>query len=346
MEPLPRGANFLRAKMLWEIGLHIAGDPNEPYTGNRDICISVGSGSGERHRPWLRLACGSPILAQAVVHGELEGAFVNPSGFVTQAYRGTGLFSTPLPVRILASYPSWDRYVHVVHPRTGLTSLAQIKEQKYPLRLSIREDPTHSTRVLNDQVLAIYGFSLAELQSWGGTLQTNGGPGDERRLRAIEAGEIDAIFDEGLVLWFDQALAAGMAPLDVEDWAWEQLQAMGWRRALIPAGPTGRFPHLQADHYAIDYSAGRCTRGRRCRTTTPTRSSPPWPRVPPRSPGKTAPIRGSPSSGRTPRRRRWTCRSIPGPRAGTASTASRSTRAKRWIHAIACSAAPRLARST
>lgn len=41
MEPLPRGANFQRAKMLWEIGLHIAGDPNTPYYGPRDMCISV-----------------------------------------------------------------------------------------------------------------------------------------------------------------------------------------------------------------------------------------------------------------------------------------------------------------
>ncbi len=254
MEPLPRGANFLRAKMLWEIGLHIGGDPNEPYYGNRDLCINVGSGSGEHYRPWLRMSTGSPALAHAVASGELDAAFVNPSGFVTQAYRGTGLFPEPLPVRVLASYPSWDRYVHAIHPRTGITSLAQIKEQRYPLRLSIREDVTHSTRVLNDQVLAIYGFSVDDLLSWGGTLQTNGGPGDERRLRALAAGEIDAIFDEGLVLWFDQALAAGMVPIDLEDWAWQKLEAIGWRRALIPAGSSGRFPHLAADHVAIDYS--------------------------------------------------------------------------------------------
>ena len=27
MEPLPKGANFVRGKTLWEIGLHIAGNP-------------------------------------------------------------------------------------------------------------------------------------------------------------------------------------------------------------------------------------------------------------------------------------------------------------------------------
>ena len=251
MEPLPRGANFQRAKMLWEIGLHIAGDLKTPYYGPRDMCITVGSGSNENMKPWLRLSTGSPIIAHGVCRGELEAAMINPSGLLTQAYRGTGLFSQPLPVRILATYPSWDRYVHLVHPRTGLKSLAEIKEKKYPLRLSIREDATHSTRVLLEQTLAIYGFTLADLESWGGSLQLNGGPGDERRMKAIKDETIDAIFDEGLILWFDEALAAGLQPITLEDRAFEKLQSLGWRKVKIPVG---RYPHLKAEHVCIDYS--------------------------------------------------------------------------------------------
>ena len=251
MEPLPRGANFQRAKLLWEIGLHIAGDPNTPYYGPRDMCITVGSGSGENLKPWLRMSTGSPILAHAVCRGDLEMAMVNPSGFLTQAYRGTGLFSQPLPVRVLANYPSWDRYVHIIHPRTGLKSLAEIKEKTYPLRLSIREDATHSTRVLLDQTLAIYGFTLKDLESWGGSLQLNGGPGDERRMQAIKNETIDAIFDEGLILWFDEALAAGMQPVTLEDRAFDKLQTLGWRKVKIPLG---RYPHLKEEHTCIDYS--------------------------------------------------------------------------------------------
>src|SRR5689334_4303044 len=99
MEPLPKGANFVRAKTLWEIGLHIAGNPATPYGGNRDMVITVGSGSGESFRPWLRMASGSAILAEEVVRGDgVECAFVNPSALLTQAYRGVGLFSAPLPV--------------------------------------------------------------------------------------------------------------------------------------------------------------------------------------------------------------------------------------------------------
>jgi hypothetical protein len=246
MEPLPRGANFQRALMLWEIGLHIAGNPNTPYYGPRDMCIAVGSGSDESFKPWLRMSTGSPILAHAVCRNELEAAMINPSGLLTQAYRGTGLFPQPLPVRIIAVYPSLDHFVYAVHPRTGLKSLGEIKEKKYPLRLSIREDATHSTRVLLNQTLAAYGMTVKDIESWGGSLQLNGGPGDERRMKAIREGTIDAIFDEGLVLWLNEALAAGMKPLTLDDFAFTHLvDGLGWRNYTIKPG---RYTNLPEEH--------------------------------------------------------------------------------------------------
>jgi TRAP-type uncharacterized transport system substrate-binding protein len=251
MEPLPKGAQFTRAKMLWEIALGVAGDINIPYYGNRDIKVDVGSASGESYKPYLRMSVGSPILAHAVVNEEIEMAFVNPSAFVTQAYRGTGMFKEPLPVRIVVSYPSWDRYVHAFHERTGITSFKQLKDEKPKLRLSIREDTTHSTRVLLDQELALLGLTLDDLLGWGCTLQLNGGPGDQRRLDAIEKGEVDVVFDEGIVMWFDRALANGMRPVTLEDDLMSQLEQIGWRKVVIPAG---RYPHLKEDSWAIDYS--------------------------------------------------------------------------------------------
>src|SRR5438105_9358535 len=80
METLPKGANFVRAKTLWEIGLHLAGNPATPYGGNRDMVVTVGSGSSATFRPWLRLATGSAILAEQVAKGNgVELACVNPS---------------------------------------------------------------------------------------------------------------------------------------------------------------------------------------------------------------------------------------------------------------------------
>ena len=252
MEPLPKGANFVRAKTLWEIGLHIAGNPATPYGGNRDMIITIGSGSGERFRPWLQMATGSAILAEEVAKGGgVDLAFVNPSALLTQAYRGVGLFSAPLPVRIVASYPSWDRFVFMVHPRTGIRSLADIKAKQYPLRVSVREDPTHSTLVLIDQAFALHGFTLKDLESWGGRLVLCGGPSDSRRLEPLARGEIDAVFDEGIKVWLNEALAAGLAPIELEAAEFDALGKLGWRRVGLPKA---RFPGLARDVHTIDFS--------------------------------------------------------------------------------------------
>ena len=251
MEPLPRGANFVRAKTLWEIGLHIAGNPATPYGGDRDMVITIGSGSGARFRSWLRLATGSAILAQEVVAGGLEAAFVNPSALLAQAYRGVGLFHASLPVRILAVYPSWDRFVFMVHPRTGIRSLRDIKEKRYPLRVSVREDPTHSTLVLIDQASALHGFKLRDVESWGGKLVVCGSPFDTRRMEPLRRGELDAIFDEGIKTWLNEALACGLLPIALAPSEFEQLGLLGWRRVLLPKA---RFSHLSEDIDALDFS--------------------------------------------------------------------------------------------
>lgn len=251
MEALPRGANFLRAKTLWEIGLNVAGNPATPYGGNRDVCIVVGNGSGTRFRPWLRMATGSPILAHDVAEGGIEMAVINPSGLLTQAYRGVGLFDKALPLRVVAVYPTWDRFVFMLNPRLGFRSLADIKAAKYPLHVSVKEDPTHSTRVLTDQVLGLYGFSLADIVAWGGRLNVTGAPNDRRRMEPMRSGELDAIFDEGLVHWMAEALACGFQPITLEPEIFAALDRLGWRRVLIPAGA---FSGLAEDHACVDYS--------------------------------------------------------------------------------------------
>ena len=253
MEPLPKGANFVRGKILWEIGLHIAGNPETPYGGNRDMVITVGSGSSAHFRPWLKLATGSAILAEEVAKGGgVDLAFVNPSALLTQAYRGVGLFKSPLPVRIVASYPSWDRMVFAVHPRTGIRSLADIKAKRYPLRLSVREDPTHSTLVLIEQALALYGMALKDIESWGGRLMLCGGPSDQRRrLEPLARGELDAVFDEGIKVWLDAALQAGLVPIELEASEFDALGKLGWRRVRLPKS---RFPRLTKEIDTLDFS--------------------------------------------------------------------------------------------
>jgi TRAP-type uncharacterized transport system substrate-binding protein len=251
MEKLPRGANFLRAKALWELGLNFAGDPATPYGGNRDVCIAIGNGSGEAFRPFLRMATGSPILAHAVAKGSLEMAFVNPSALLTQAYRGVGLFKAPLPLRVVGVWPTLDWFVFAVKKSLGFRTLADIKKARYPLQVSVKEDPTHSTRVLTEQVLGLYGFSLADIEAWGGRLHMSGSPSDRRRMEPMRAGTLDAVFDEALVIWFADALKCDLVPLEIEPEMFARIEALGWRRGVVPRS---RYPGLAADHVCIDYS--------------------------------------------------------------------------------------------
>jgi TRAP-type uncharacterized transport system substrate-binding protein len=250
MEPLPKGANFVRSKMLWEIGLHIAGNPATPYGGNRDMQITVGSGGAASFTPWLRLTTGSAIIAEEVCSGGVEMAFVNPSALLTQAYRGVGVFSKPLPVRVVANYPSWDRALFMVHGRTGIRSIKDIKDKKYPLKVSVREDPTHSTHALIDQAFGLHGFALKDVVGWGGKLVLCGSPMDRRRLDPLRAGELDAVFDEGIRTWIDDALNSGMMPIELSDGEFDALGKLGWRKVTLPAS---RWPRLGRDYATIDF---------------------------------------------------------------------------------------------
>src|SRR5262249_31163335 len=145
-----------------------------------------------------RLATGSAILAERVAKGDgFDLAFVNPSALLTQAYRGVGLFRAPLPVRIVVVYPSWDRFVFMVHPRTGICA-------------------------------------LKDIEAWGGRLVLCGGPSDVRRLAPLARGELDAVFDEGIKVWLDAALAAGLAPIDLEPAEFDAMARLGWRKVSLP----------------------------------------------------------------------------------------------------------------
>src|ERR1043165_9840312 len=73
---------------------------------------------------------------QAVSAGKISLAWINPSVAATMAFRGKGLFSKRQPIRAIGVFPSYDVMGFAVHESTGITSLAQIKNDRVPLRLS------------------------------------------------------------------------------------------------------------------------------------------------------------------------------------------------------------------
>jgi TRAP-type uncharacterized transport system substrate-binding protein len=250
MQQRSAGASAARADALYQIaqGLAATRGGDRPY---RDVRLSVGVAKDQAFQPALTLATGTPDLAFAVARGELDAEAVNPTAFMIMSYRGTGPFSEPLPIRALAVMPSWDRMAFAVSEKTGLSSLAEAREKRYPLQVSIRRNPAHATRFVVDEVLKAEGFSLQDIESWGGGLHYVDAPSDPPRMEGMKDGTINAVFDEGIKSWGPIALNGGMRFLPLSEKATAHLEALGWPVGPIP---TDQFPKVAAGTTGASFS--------------------------------------------------------------------------------------------
>src|SRR5579862_4549625 len=144
-------------------------------------------------------ASDAPNSIDAVANGEADIAICNPGGVLAMAARGRGPFKRPLPLRSIMVIPQFDQFGFAVSGKTGLKSLADLKRTRYPLRISMRGQPDHSTHLICNHVLAAYGLSFDDITSWGGkVVRAAGLPDAPDRLGAVARGELDAVWDEAL----------------------------------------------------------------------------------------------------------------------------------------------------
>lgn len=200
-------------------------------------------------------AHGFPEL-RAVSDRKLSLAWLNASVAATLAYRGKGPFRKPLPLRVIAVFPSYDVMGFAVHKSTGITSLAQIKKERFPLKLStghvgprfLRDSTTMFTVTA---VMRAAGFTLANIRKWGGKIHSTPRPSDPKRLAAIENGAVNAIFDEGIKSWGQAGVDHDFRYLPIEGEVRERLVAMGYRPTFLPKA---RFSGILEDIPTIDFS--------------------------------------------------------------------------------------------
>ena len=169
----------------------------------------------------LSFAADSFAELKGVADGKYTLAWVNPSVAATLAYRGTGPFRKKLPLRVIATFPSYDVMGFAVHKSTGITSLAQIKKDRFPLRLSTNVTAKHAltaspTMFTVTAVMKAAGFTLADLRKWGGKIQSVSRPSHPDRRDAIQNGTVNAVFDEGIKSWGQTALDNGFVYLPIE----------------------------------------------------------------------------------------------------------------------------------
>jgi len=214
-----------------------------------DVRISLGAPDGGASP--LTFGLEGPEVVLAVGRGELDLGTLNPSAFLAMAYRGKGPFPEPLPVRAIAIMPSFDLMGFGLAERTGLTSLAQVQERKFPLHVSIRDDASHSPLLTVDEVLRAEGFSLADVEAWGGSIQlVEQTPGDPIRIDGMQSGTIDAVFDEGINAWGPAALEAGFRFARLQDSTLAHMEELGW--PILPY--SARFPGLKEDARTVSFS--------------------------------------------------------------------------------------------
>jgi TRAP-type uncharacterized transport system substrate-binding protein len=241
-------AATVRSGLMLEVAAELVGAYDWPQ---KQALISLREQGGQGWGLSL-FASDAPGTVDQVVNGEVQIGIVNPEGVLAMAYRGTGPFPEPLPVRAITVIPQFDQLGFAVAGRTGLSSLRELAEKRYPLKLSLRGQRDHSVHLITNQVLSTLGFTLDDITSWGGEVRyTSQLPNGPDRLGAVERGEIEAIFDEAMPTFGARALDLGMRFLPLDEGHLSQLEQIGLQRVAIT---NDEYPGLGDDVWTVDFS--------------------------------------------------------------------------------------------
>ena len=244
----PVGRDTIRSRLVLEVASELVDQPDWPHRQARVSLRPQGVG------PWAvnMIASDGPAAIDLVARGEMQLAISNPAGYLALAVRGTGPFVAPIPLRAITVIPSPDQLAFAVTEKTGLKSLHEIRDRRYPLRVSMRGQRDHALHPIVDEVLKAAGFSLDDVVSWGGQVRYDDGlPMKSNRFGAMQRGEVDMIVDEAVRGWVNAAAGTGMRALPLDESMLEKLEAIGLRRAVISKS---RYPNLPQDVPTLDFS--------------------------------------------------------------------------------------------
>jgi TRAP transporter TAXI family solute receptor len=197
---------------------------------------------------------GSMESPNLLAEKQYDVGFTTPAWYARLAYDGMPPFDKPLPLRSLALFPHDDRMVFGVQRKTGIKSIADIRDKKYPLRFSIPVvEKLHPAIWAADAVFQEYGFSRADIISWGGQqLMDRPKSFTDPRVKPI-SDEWDAIFDEAIMTprWTNLTEQYDIEFLSIPEDILQRLEKRGWRRGTIAKG---RFRGVDSDVTTLDFS--------------------------------------------------------------------------------------------
>lgn len=237
-----------RSRLMLEVASELVG---ETGWSQRQAGVTLRE-QGTAGWPLTLFASDAPSAIDEVVEGRAQIAIVNPAEPLTLAYRGTGPFPAPLPLAVITVIPSEDQMAFAVTESSGLRSIEDIGERRFPLRMGMRAQPDHACHWFVNQVFRAAGFSLDDVIAWGGEVRYLARiPQAPERIEAVRRGEVDAIFDEAVNRWLYPALDAGMRLLPLSEPLLGKLEAMGFRRGIVAQKD---YPKLPEDVLSLDFS--------------------------------------------------------------------------------------------
>lgn len=201
---------------------------------------------------WRDSILGGTGPAILVGQKKFDFGFGNPVGLSRMAYLGCGFYKKKIPLRAIGVFPTWDRLIFAVRKDTGIQSLEDIRERKFPLRISTRRrGKLQTTLYAIEQVLKVYGIRLSEIERWGGKVIEAASPSSNDRREAILSGRADAVFDEGVKSWGALALDSGMRFLPVNQAAARHMARIGFPPAMLKRT---HYSKLDREIPCIDFS--------------------------------------------------------------------------------------------
>lgn len=244
--------NITRSRLMLEVASQMVGfDALQANPDYLQAKILLRQAAGGRSVGLFGSSTAEGILA--VARREVDAAIINPAAVAGVARNGMGIFTTPVPLTAITVIPSWDQMVFAVNAGTGLTCFEDIPARRFPLRVSMRGMQDHALHDMFDDVAAAAGFTRSDLVSWGGEIRKEASlpHPHTKKFAALVSGEIDAVFDEGSRGWVNEGLDAGVWFLALGENTVRKLEAMGYRRAIMPKRD---FPKLPHDLLTLDFS--------------------------------------------------------------------------------------------
>ncbi len=202
-----------------------------------------------------------------VASGDADFGIVEDTGLYW-AFHGIGQDEgQALPdLRVIASVAQVYWLPLAVTYETRLTSIEQIKEQKFPLRIFTQHGfrPGVGGRVglpayLIERIFEAYGFTLQDIESWGGKHWTRENGGNE----ALKEGNFDAIITRAVSgywpvgrLWYDTTILNNMRFLPIASKVLDELgKKYHVRKGFLPKffyrGVEEKVPTFYFPYFAI-----------------------------------------------------------------------------------------------